>query len=78
MTKQKNPTSFYRRGTSNNKFGYYAEGNYSIVKPLTQSYYGFLTGVIGVTSTKTNNTTNNTTQHVKTNVKTINKMNFKN
>jgi hypothetical protein len=74
MTQQKNPTSFYRRGTNNPKFGYYAEGNYSIVKPLTQSYYGFLTGVIGVTSNKTTNKT----QSVKTNLNTINKLNFKN
>ena len=74
MTQQKNPTSFYRRGTNNPKFGYYAEGNYSIVKPLTQSYYGFLTGVIGVTSNKTNNTA----QSVKTNLNTITKLNFKN
>ena len=72
MTQQKNPTSFYRRGTNNPKFGYYAEGNYSIVKPLTQNYYGFLTGVIGVTVTRNNS--NNTLQHVKT----INKLNFKN
>jgi hypothetical protein len=68
---QKNPTSFYRRGTNDPKFGYYSEGNYSIVKPLTQSYYGFLTGVIGVTS-------NNIQQHVKTKVKTLNKFDFKN
>jgi hypothetical protein len=45
MTQQKNPTSFYRRGTNNPKFGYYAEGNYSIVKPLTQPYFGFLRNI---------------------------------
>jgi len=45
MTQQKNPTSFYRRGTNNPKFGYYAEGNYSIVKPFTQTYFGFLRNI---------------------------------
>jgi hypothetical protein len=50
MTKQKNPTSFYRRGTSNPKFGYYSEGNYAIVKPFTQSYFGFLQNIDQYTS----------------------------
>jgi hypothetical protein len=45
MTQQKNPTSFYRRGTNNPKFGYYAEGNYSIVKPFSQPYFGFLRNI---------------------------------
>uniref|UniRef100_A0A6C0EH13 Uncharacterized protein n=1 Tax=viral metagenome TaxID=1070528 RepID=A0A6C0EH13_9ZZZZ len=66
MTKQKNPTSFYRRGTSNPKFGYYSEGNYAIVKPFTQSYFGFLNDVIGVN----NANTTRTNQHVKTKIKT--------
>jgi hypothetical protein len=50
MTKQKNPTSFYRRGTNNPKFGYYSEGNYAIVKPFTQSYFGFLRNIDQYTS----------------------------
>lgn len=69
MTKQKNPTSFYRRGTNNPNFGYYAEGNYAIVKPLTQGYYGFLNGV------NSSNTTQ-TTRQIKTKVKNINHLSF--
>jgi hypothetical protein len=53
MTQQKNPTSFYRRGTNNPQFAYYSEGNYAIVKPQLQNYYGFLNNVSPV-NTKTN------------------------
>lgn len=45
MPQQKNPTSFYRRGTNNPKFGSYYRGNYSIVKPFPQSYFGFLRNI---------------------------------
>lgn len=72
MTQQKNPTSFYRRGTNNPKFGSYYQGNYAIVQPFTQPYFGFLNGVIGVNS---NNTTQ-TTRQVKTKVKNINQLSF--
>jgi hypothetical protein len=45
MPQQKNPTSFYRRGTNDPKFGSYYRGNYSIVNPFPNSYFGFLRNI---------------------------------
>uniref|UniRef100_A0A6C0E3V3 Uncharacterized protein n=1 Tax=viral metagenome TaxID=1070528 RepID=A0A6C0E3V3_9ZZZZ len=53
MPQQKNPTSFYRRGTNNPKFGSYYRGNYSIVKPFPNSYFGFLNSIISINTTQT-------------------------
>jgi len=54
MTQVKKATTFYTRGTNNPQLAYLVEGNYPIVQPQRQSYYGLLlTGVISNNINKT-------------------------
>jgi len=76
MTNIATSSSFYSRGISTNahSFGYLVQGNYTIVQPQNQNYFGFLRNISGATTNTNTNTNTNKTPTIKN----LKKMKFKN